>query len=115
MLQLPLFSLRSDGLSNLIGALMLASCHPVPEVCIYFNNTLVCRSHITRHNHITHHSQFRGNRCKHTTASSFHAFESFNHPPLATVAYNIDVDWDNVKRPAKACHTTPHHTPPRGM
>jgi L-asparaginase len=70
--QLPLFKTRSDARENLINALWIAGNYSLPEVCIYFNNTLL-----------------RGNRSKKVDANSFSAFESPNFPPLGKVGAEI--------------------------
>ena len=39
--QLPLYSLRSDGVGNFLGALVMAAHYPIAEVAIFCNNKLV--------------------------------------------------------------------------
>lgn len=73
--QLSLGILRSDAKENLITAIEIASnpLFSLPEVCIYFGDKL-----------------FRGNRTTKISSESFHAFESPNYPPLASVGVHID-------------------------
>jgi len=80
--QVPMSSLKNDGTDNLLGSLLIAGHFVIPEVCLFFNNTL-----------------FRGNRATKVSATSFAAFESPNFPPLATVGISIDVRWDLVNKP----------------
>lgn len=72
--QLPLFHINedeafnllfnTDALQNVCGAIAAAQLS-IPEVCLYFNDTL-----------------FRGNRTVKTNADEFHAFSSPNYPAL---------------------------------
>lgn len=39
--QVPLAAQRSDGVSNLLGALIIAGHYVIPEVCIFFHHNLV--------------------------------------------------------------------------
>lgn len=73
--QIPLSVPRSDAAGNLLGALLIAAQHALPEVCLYFNGTLL-----------------RGNRATKVSSSSFDAFDSPNHPPLGRVGIDIVVD-----------------------
>ena len=66
--QRPLSDLRSDAPRNLTNAVEIATQNAVKEVCIFFDSTLI-----------------RGNRAKKISIPSFKAFESPNHPPLATI------------------------------
>ena len=76
--QLPIGKLRTDGKENLITAVEIAAAkHPdgtaiVPEVCIFFEDTL-----------------FRGNRTTKKNAEHFNAFASYNYPPLAKAGVHI--------------------------
>ncbi len=76
--QLPVGRPRTDGKENLISAVEIASATApdgsalVPEVCIYFNSSLL-----------------RGNRSTKINATGFDAFSSPNYPPLATAGINI--------------------------
>lgn len=62
----------SDAIDNLLGSLIIAGHYAVPEVCVFFNNKLL-----------------RGNRSIKASSEEFHAFQSPNLPPLATVGIDI--------------------------
>ncbi|XP_066480279.1 60 kDa lysophospholipase-like [Tiliqua scincoides] len=83
--QVPIYELRNDGRSNLLGALLIAGQFVIPEVCLYF-----------------HHKLYRGNRVTKVDTGSFDAFSSPNLPPLANAEVDIKIDWGIVWRP----HTT---------
>ncbi|MPV86319.1 asparaginase domain-containing protein [Ostreibacterium oceani] len=70
--QIPLIEPCSDGATNLLVALQLAANYKIPEVCIYFANTL-----------------FRGNRASKISTSAMIAFESANYPMLAAFENQI--------------------------
>lgn len=76
--QLPIGMLRTDGKENLVTAIEIAAAtRPdglpmVPEVCIFFHDTLL-----------------RGNRATKSSSDHFNAFQSFNYPALATAAVDI--------------------------
>ena len=76
--QLPIGVLRTDGKENLITSIEIAAAKDrigqamVPEVCIYFQGSLL-----------------RGNRSKKLSSEEFHAFSSPNYPPLARVGVHI--------------------------
>ncbi len=70
--QIPLTELRNDAQTNLVTAFELASAHPIPEVCLYFNDHLL-----------------RGNRAIKQRATGFEAFTSPNYPELADVGIYI--------------------------
>lgn len=76
--QRPLSEIRTDARNNLINAVELAT-HPIPEVCIFFNNKL-----------------FRGNRTKKIDIWGFEAFDSPNYPPLAEVGVEIKIYRENL-------------------
>ncbi|XP_038072100.1 L-asparaginase 1-like isoform X2 [Patiria miniata] len=80
--QVPLPELRSDGRDNVLGAIYIAGHFVIPEVTLYFNDTL-----------------YRGNRVKKVSSESFSCFDSPNFPPLVKMAVNIEVAWDNLFRP----------------
>lgn len=83
--QVPMSELQNDATDNLLGSLIIAGHFMIPEVCIFFNYSL-----------------FRGNRSCKVSAGDFGAFESPNHPPLATVsAGGTKVLWHLVHRPTK--------------
>jgi len=75
--QLPIGMVRTDGKENLITAIEIAAASEfgfslVPEVCIFFENTL-----------------WRGNRTTKKNAELFNAFGSYNYAPLATAGVHI--------------------------
>ena len=70
--QIPLSQLRSDGQANLLNALYIAAKHPIPEVTLFFNNSL-----------------FRGNRTTKAHADGFNAFSSPNYPTLLEAGIKI--------------------------
>lgn len=75
--QLPIGMLRSDAKENLLTAIEIASAKEngvavVPEVCIFFEDTL-----------------FRGNRTTKKNAEHFNAFNSYNYPALAKAGVHI--------------------------
>jgi lysophospholipase len=80
--QIPLSRSRSDGISNFLGALLIAGTFNIPEVTLYFADEL-----------------YRGNRASKVDASGLHAFKSPNMSPLATLGVTCSVRWDLV-RPA---------------
>jgi L-asparaginase len=89
--QRPIGFVRSDARQNLITSIEIAasSClgRPVvPEVCIFFRDSLI-----------------RGNRSMKTCASSYNAFESPNLPPLAQAGEHIEFF------PKRFQTASPHH------
>ena len=83
--QLPVEMLRTDGKENLITAIEIAAAKKggkaiVPEVCIYFDDTL-----------------FRGNRATKRNAEYFDAFASPNYPELAEAGINIKYYYNNIQ------------------
>jgi L-asparaginase len=75
--QLPIGMMRSDAKENLLTAIEIASAIEhgmaiVPEVCIFFEDTL-----------------FRGNRTTKKNAEHFNAFNSYNYPALAKAGVHI--------------------------
>lgn len=75
--QLPVGLMRSDAKENLLTAIEIAANKEngkavVPEVCIFFEDTL-----------------FRGNRTTKKNAEHFNAFSSYNYPPLAKAGVHI--------------------------
>ncbi len=73
--QIPFAELRSDARDNLIGAIQLAASSKIPEVSLYFHNTL-----------------YRGNCCTKTDSSGFAAYQSPNYPNLASVGIDIKIN-----------------------
>jgi len=75
--QLPIGMMRSDAKENLLTAIEIAAAKEhgqaiVPEVCIFFEDTL-----------------FRGNRTTKKNAEHFNAFHAYNYPPLAKAGVHI--------------------------
>ncbi|MBQ7550715.1 MAG: asparaginase [Bacteroidales bacterium] len=75
--QLPLGVLRSDAKENLMSAIEVAAAYDndraiVPEVCLYFEDSLM-----------------RGNRTTKQSTEFFNAFESYNYPSLAKAGVHI--------------------------
>ncbi|MFH4975166.1 hypothetical protein AB6A40_001875 [Gnathostoma spinigerum] len=79
--QIPVSEVRSDGRENLIGALIIAGNFDIPEVTVYFNNTLM-----------------RGNRCTKLDNSALDAFVSPNMAPLARMDIHINVNYESIFR-----------------
>ena len=87
--QAPFSQLHTDATDNLLGALIIAGHHPIPEVCVFF-----------------HESLFRGNRATKVSAGDFDAFASPNLSPLATVsATGVNVNWHIVLPPPPPTET----------
>lgn len=80
--QVPLSELRNDAIENVLGALILAASHPIPEVTLFFSSTL-----------------FRGNRVSKLSNASLDAFDSPNLAPLATAGISIQVNRQLVLKP----------------
>ena len=72
--QIPLCEIRNDARENLITSLLIASRHPIPEVCLYFGGKLL-----------------RGCRAVKVSANGFAAFDSPNFPPLGEVGSDIQI------------------------
>jgi len=75
--QLPIGMMRSDAKENMLTAIEIATAKEsgmsiVPEVCIFFEDTL-----------------FRGNRTTKKNAEHFNAFNSYNYPALAKAGVHI--------------------------
>ncbi len=73
--QIPLYELRSDGRENIITALVLAANYAIPEVCLYFGDSLL-----------------RGCRTVKINTDGFAAFASPNCPALASVGIHITLN-----------------------
>jgi len=87
--QLPIGSLRTDAKENLISSLEIAAAvrngEPVvPEVGIYFENSL-----------------YRGNRTTKNNTEDFNAFLSGNYPPLADSGVHIRYNYNAIRYPNK--------------
>lgn len=80
--QIPISLTRNDAETNLLGALTIAGHYRVPEVTLFFNNTL-----------------YRGNRCTKVDASGLAAFDSPNMEPLAQIGIQVSVRWDRCLPP----------------
>jgi len=83
--QLPIGEPRSDARENLITSLEIAAARKnghalVPEVCLYFDYTLL-----------------RGSRSKKVESMHFDAFESGNYPPLAKAGVAIDYNFSAIR------------------
>ena len=96
--QLPIGVLRTDGKENLITSIEIAAAkNPdgtalVPEVCIYFENSLL-----------------RGNRTSKINAEDFNAFRSHNYPPLATSGIHIKYNYDKIRKVNPKLKMSPHY------
>jgi len=82
--QLPIGMLRSDAKENMLTAIEIATAYEnghaiVPEVCIFFEDTL-----------------FRGNRTTKKNAEHFNAFHSYNYPLLAKAGVHIKYFRTNI-------------------
>lgn len=73
--QIPFCEIRNDARDNLITAMILAAQYHIPEVCLYFGNTLL-----------------RGNRATKVSANDLSAFESPNYPALGYAGVDITVN-----------------------
>jgi L-asparaginase len=87
--QLPISEPRSDARENLITSLEIASAKKegtavVPEVCIYFDYSLL-----------------RGCRSKKVESMHFDAFESENYPPLAKAGVQINYNFSAIRIPSQ--------------
>ncbi len=94
--QIPIGQIRSDAIDNIIGSLLIAGYHAIPEVGIYF------------HNHL-----YRGNRCQKVDASGFDAFASPNFPPLANVGTEIAINRDIINKFPRNPFKVQRITPPK--
>ena len=73
--QIPLCEARTDGLENLVGALIMAADSRIQEVCLYFNGRLL-----------------RGNRSRKLNAHLFDAFDSPNYPWLGRADIHVELN-----------------------
>lgn len=93
--QLPIGRLRTDAKENLITSVEIAAAKNdignamVPEVCIFFEDTL-----------------FRGNRTTKHSAEHFNAFSSFNYPHLAKAGVHIKyfANYIDYPKPISSLH-----------
>lgn len=70
---------NNDSAPNLFGSIMLAGNYSIPEVCIYCNDRLL-----------------RANRVKRQSSDSTNLYDSPNYPPLAKVADEVSINWENI-------------------
>ena len=95
--QLPIGQLRTDGKENLVTSIEIAAAHNedgtaiVPEVCVYFNGSLL-----------------RGNRSTKQNSEGFSAFDSFNYPHLGTAGINVVYHTKNILSPDFSKPMIPH-------
>lgn len=95
--QLPIGQLRTDGKENIMTSMELAAMHHddgtpmVPEVCIYFNGSLL-----------------RGNRSTKQNADGFDAFDSFNYPHLCDAGVNFTFHDHHILTPDFTRPMIPH-------
>ncbi len=82
--QVPMLILPNDAESNLFGAICIAAHFEIPEVCVFFNGSLL-----------------RGNRTTKLDASGFDAFVSHNYPPLLTWGPVVDINWTAIRTAAE--------------
>ena len=85
--QLPIGVMRTDAKENLLTAIEIAAAKEnnqsiVPEVCIFFEDTL-----------------FRGNRTTKRSTEHFNAFKSHNYPLLAQAGVHIKYFRSYIKYP----------------
>lgn len=82
--QLPVGSIRTDAKENLMTSIEIAAQKSkgnsvIPEVAIFFQNTL-----------------FRGNRTTKHNAEEFKAFQSFNYPVLAESGVHLKYNYNTI-------------------
>ncbi|MBO5699089.1 MAG: type I asparaginase [Bacteroidaceae bacterium] len=96
--QLPIGKLRTDGKENLLTSIEIAAARNangepmVPEVCIFFQSSLM-----------------RGNRTTKINAEGFNAFRSNNYPPLAKAGIHIRYESHLIRRPDPNLPFKPHY------
>lgn len=74
--QTPIYEEVTDARENLLGALLFAGCHALPEVTIFFHGKL-----------------FRGNRVTKVDARSYSVYDSPSFPALARLCSDGRVEW----------------------
>lgn len=79
--QIPMVVPRNDATENVVGAMLFAANHYIPEVCIFFDNVLL-----------------RGCRAQKVNSEGFRAFESPNLPPLGTGGVHIKINQNLVHK-----------------
>lgn len=80
--QVPICEPRTDAFDNILSSIVLAGCHYIPEVCVYFANKL-----------------FRGNRTTKRSSSQLDAFTSPMYHLLAERGIHLKI-YDNYIRSA---------------
>lgn len=96
--QLPIGKLRTDGKGNLLTSIEIAAARTpdgepmVPEVCIFFENSLM-----------------RGNRTTKINSEGFNAFRSYNLPSLAHAGIHIRYAQHLIRRPRPGARFRPHY------
>ena len=78
--QIPLCEVRNDARENIITALAIVANFDIPEVTLFFGNTL-----------------FRGCRSVKISAIGLDAFASPNFPPLGRAGVRIKINWDIIR------------------
>ncbi len=79
--QIPMVIPRNDATENVVGAMLFAAHHYIPEVCIFFDNILI-----------------RGCRAQKIDSEGFRAFESPNLPPLGTGGVHIKINQNLIHK-----------------
>jgi len=82
--QVPLVTLRSDAVDNLLTALLFAADSRLAEVCICFNGRLL-----------------RGNRSRKVKTSAFDAFDSPNFPWLGNAGIKLQLKQELLLAPSQ--------------
>ena len=82
--QIPLCKTRNDARDNLITSLLIAGNHDIPEVCIFFGDSL-----------------FRGCRATKASVYDFDAFKSPNYFPLGEAGTQIRIFEDYILKREK--------------
>ena len=78
--QIPLSYQKNDAYDNLLGSFKVIGNYDIPEVCVYFRDSLL-----------------RGNRIKKIHSSSLDAFKSPNFPPLGIDHIEFEENWNLIK------------------
>ncbi|CDW83985.1 l-asparaginase archaeal glu-trnagln amidotransferase subunit d [Stylonychia lemnae] len=79
--QIPLLEMKNDAIDNLLGSLIVAGHFEIPEVVIFFSNTLM-----------------RGNRTQKESTTEMSAFCSPNFKPLGVMGVTFEISWDHIER-----------------
>lgn len=82
--QTPLSNDVTDARENLINATYIAGNYQIPEVCIYFNQSL-----------------FRANRTTKFSTLNYDAYLSPNYPVLAKIGSTIKLSRENILNPSQ--------------